>query len=169
MRDNCHMLLAPAGTPAPIIQTLYAAMAQVLKEPEVVARLNKLGRSRRGLFLGLGGLVVILAGAAGAVQQGYLPNPVTLLHPKATATPVVVHTTPAPTATQVAAATTAAPTSTPTEVVAPTTAAPTATPEKTAVVAATTAAPTATPTQVAIATQPPPTARRPSSPGGRPS
>jgi tripartite-type tricarboxylate transporter receptor subunit TctC len=43
MRDNCHMLLAPAGTPAPIIQTLYAAMAQVLKEPEVVARLNKLG------------------------------------------------------------------------------------------------------------------------------
>jgi tripartite-type tricarboxylate transporter receptor subunit TctC len=42
-------VFAPAGTPAPIIERLYSEIAKILKQPEVVKRLNELGLELSGM------------------------------------------------------------------------------------------------------------------------
>lgn len=124
------------------------------------------GKSRRGLFIGLGGLVAVIAGAGVAFQQGWIPlgaqpdaTPAETAVVVATATPgIEPTTTPAVEATAVVVATpettpASTPASTPTAVVVAET--PVATP--TAIVAAATPQPTATPTTVAVAPTPAPT------------
>jgi tripartite-type tricarboxylate transporter receptor subunit TctC len=41
-------MLAPAGTPPPILDKLSAAISRILKSPEVTARLNELGTTPVG-------------------------------------------------------------------------------------------------------------------------
>jgi tripartite-type tricarboxylate transporter receptor subunit TctC len=41
--ENWFGLFAPAATPAPVVEKLSAAVAQVLKDPDLVKRLNELG------------------------------------------------------------------------------------------------------------------------------
>src|SRR5262249_20103802 len=45
---NWHGLFAPAGTPKPIIDNIYRAVGEVLKKPEVKARLSSVGFDARG-------------------------------------------------------------------------------------------------------------------------
>jgi tripartite-type tricarboxylate transporter receptor subunit TctC len=42
-------VFAPAGTPAPIIERLYTEIAKILKQPDVVKRLNELGLELSGM------------------------------------------------------------------------------------------------------------------------
>jgi tripartite-type tricarboxylate transporter receptor subunit TctC len=42
-------VFAPAGTPAPIIERLYVEIAKILKQPDVVKRLNELGLELSGM------------------------------------------------------------------------------------------------------------------------
>ena len=41
-------MLAPAGTPPPIVDKLSAAIGRILKSPEMTARLNELGTTPVG-------------------------------------------------------------------------------------------------------------------------
>ncbi|WP_119157849.1 Bug family tripartite tricarboxylate transporter substrate binding protein [Caldimonas tepidiphila] len=41
--ENWFGIFAPAGTPAPVVEKLHAALAQALKDPDLVKRMNDLG------------------------------------------------------------------------------------------------------------------------------
>ena len=45
--ENWFGLFAPAGTPAPVVARLSAAVTQALKDPDLVRRLGELGGEAR--------------------------------------------------------------------------------------------------------------------------